>query len=95
MRITTSAHLYATLALSVLANHPDKAWVSWLLDGITNGVPIGYNGTPQFPNIAHNLVSALQHPGILEKELSQEIKAEQVRGPFFGPPLPNFLGSLA
>ena len=40
-----------------LANHPDKVWVSWLLDGIPNGVPIGYNG-PQFPNIVHNLVSA-------------------------------------
>eukprot|EP00731_Ephydatia_muelleri_P031197 Em0022g711a len=72
-----------------LANHSDKAWVSWLLDGITNGVPIGYNG-PQFLNIAHNLVSALYHLGIVKEELSHEIKAGRVRGPFLKPPLPNF-----
>ena len=72
-----------------LANHYDKAWVSWLLDGITNGVPIGYNG-PQFLNIAHNLVSDLYHLGIVKEELSHEIKAGRVRGPFLEPPLPNF-----
>ena len=27
-----------------LRNHPDKAWVSWLLHSILNGISIGYKG---------------------------------------------------
>ena len=72
-----------------LANHPDKAWVSWLLDVITNGVQIGYNG-PQFSYVACNLVSALQHPVAVEEELRLEMEAGRVHGPFLEPPLPNF-----
>ena len=72
-----------------LANHPDKAWVSWLLDVITNGVQIGYNG-PQFSYVARNLVSALQHPVAVEEELRLEMEAGRVHGPFLEPPLPNF-----
>lgn len=67
-----------------LANHPDKAWVSWLLDVITNGVQI------QFSYVARNLVSALQHPVAVEEELRLEMEAGRVHGPFLGPPLPNF-----
>ena len=33
-----------------LRNHPDKAWTSWLLAGIENGVSTGFNG-PRFPTL--------------------------------------------
>ena len=38
-----------------LANHPDKAWVSWLLDTIRNGVSLGYTG-PRLSSYVHALV---------------------------------------
>ena len=83
--ITRSARRFAI----ELADHPDKAWVSWLLDVITNGVQIGYNG-PQFSYVTCNLVSALQHPVAVEEKLRLEMEAGRVHGPFLGLPLPNF-----
>ncbi len=38
---------------SELALHPDKTWVSWLLDGINNGVRIGYSGDTDCPSKTH------------------------------------------
>ena len=40
-----------------LINHPDKTWTNWLLNGIKNGVALGYDG-PRGPREAHNLISA-------------------------------------
>ena len=48
-----------------LRNHPNKAWISWLLSGIDYGVSTGYNG-PRFPHTARNLASALKHPDIID-----------------------------
>lgn len=39
-----------------LSNHPDKAWVSWLLHSIKYGISIGFNG-PRTPLKSHNLIS--------------------------------------
>ena len=64
-----------------LRNHPNKAWISWLLSGIDNGVSTGYNG-PRFPHTARNLASALKHPDIIDAELSKEITAGSILGPF-------------
>ena len=48
-----------------LRNHPNKAWISWLLSGIDNGVSTGYNG-PRFSHTARKLASALKHPAIID-----------------------------
>ena len=64
-----------------LKGHPDKAWVSWLLNGIDNGVATGYNG-PHFPFTAHNLTSALQHLEIIDAELRKEVELGHILGPF-------------
>mgnify|MGYP003461539734 FL=1 len=71
-----------------LINHPDKAWTSWLLAGIDNGVSTGYNG-PRFPHTARNLASALKYPDIIDTELSKEIVAGRILGPFAERPLVN------
>ena len=73
---------------SSLANHPDKAWVSWLLDAIRNGVSLGYTG-PRGPSRAPNLVSAHQHPEIVTAELNKECSAGRILGPLDSPLLPN------
>eukprot|EP00731_Ephydatia_muelleri_P003033 Em0001g3033a len=69
-----------------LKGHPDKAWVSWLLNGIDNGVSIGYNG-PHFPITARNLTSALLHPEIVDAELQKEVELGRILGPFSQRPL--------
>eukprot|EP00731_Ephydatia_muelleri_P037700 Em0539g2a len=69
-----------------LKGHPDKAWVSWLLNGIDNGVSTGYNG-PHFPFTACNLTSALQHPEIVDAELLKEVELGRILGPFSQRPL--------
>ena len=71
-----------------LHNHPDKAWVSWLLHSILNGVSIGYKG-PHTPYTARNLSSALQHPDVITSELQKEVAAGRVLGPFADRPLPS------
>ena len=71
-----------------LRNHPDKAWVSWLLHSILNGVSTGYKG-PHTPYTARNLSSALQHPNVITSELQKEVAAGRVLGPFADRPLPS------
>ena len=71
-----------------LRNHPDKAWVSWLLHSILNGVSIGYKG-PHTPYTARNLSSALQHPDVITSELQKEVAAGRVLGPFADRPFPS------
>lgn len=36
-----------------------------------------------------NLVSSLKHPHIIDDELSKEVRAQRIAGPFDTPPLPN------
>ena len=64
-----------------LRNHPNKAWISWLLSGIDYVVSTEYNG-PRFSHTARNLASALKHPDIIDAELSKELVAGSILGPF-------------
>ena len=70
-----------------LRHHPNKAWVSRLLLGITQDVDIGYMG-PREPTNARNLPSAHMHPRVVEAELQKEVQAGRIRGPFHLRPLP-------
>ncbi|KAL5486695.1 hypothetical protein EMCRGX_G019209 [Ephydatia muelleri] len=71
-----------------LRSHPDKAWVTWLLDGIDNGVSIGYIG-PVVTLKSRNLSSAHTHPDVVDAELAREIAAGRIIGPFTEPPWHN------
>ena len=71
-----------------LAQHPDKAWISWLLDGIKHGVRIGYFG-PRQPLLSRNLTSANLHPHIITEELQKEVSAGRIIRPFATNPLPS------
>ena len=66
--------------------HPDRAWVSWLLDAIKNGVRIGYEGTRD-ATIAPNLHSSLKHPQAIDREIQKECEAGRLLGPFPLPPI--------
>ena len=77
---------------SELESHHDKAWVSWLLNGITYGVSIGFSG-PHTPYVSSNLPSAAQHSHIITMELAKEVEAGRVLGPFATPPMTTFRSS--
>jgi len=64
-----------------LGNYPDKAFVTWLLDAIDNGLSIGYSG-PRTPHIAPNLISAHCHPAVSDKELQKELQSGRILGPY-------------
>ena len=71
-----------------LTNHPDKAWVSWLLNAIHQGVTIGYDG-PQGPMLAKNFTSVYQHEQIITQEIQKECSAGRLLGPFTSLPIEN------
>ena len=73
---------------SELANHPDKGWVSWLTSGIRNGVHIGYTGS-RCSLRAKNLRSAYLHPGVIQAELTKELAAGRMAGPYPTLSIPN------
>ena len=77
---------------SKLASHHDKAGVSWLLNGITYGVSIAFSG-PHTPYVSCNLPSAAQHPHIITAELTKEVEACRVLGPFGTIPMNTFRSS--
>ena len=73
---------------SELTHHPDKAWVSRLLSGITYSINIDYMG-PREPMDAHNLLSTHMHPYIIQAQLQKEVDVGRIRGPFTVRPLPS------
>ena len=74
--------------VSELAHHPNKAFVSWLLDAIDNGVSLGYAG-PRIPHSSPYLTSAYTHSAVIDQELAKEREAGRILGPFTTPPIPN------
>ena len=71
-----------------LESHPDRAWVSWLIQSIQQGVTLGYKG-PRGPMKANNLPSAYQYKHIVDQEIEKECTAGRVLGPFPTPPMEN------
>ena len=71
-----------------LVHHPDKAWVSSLLQHMKHGFQLGYTGSRTFSQ-ACNLPSATRHPAVIDAELVKECAADRVLGPFTVPPLPH------
>lgn len=72
-----------------LSNHPDNAFVKQLINDLCQGCFIGYKG-PQFSYCANNLVSAYQHPTIIDATLAKECQLGHILGPFHYSLLPSF-----
>ena len=71
-----------------LSLHPDRNFVTSLINGLRYGTHVGYTG-PEKSRISRNLISANQHPEVVSSNLSKEINLGRVAGPFNSPPLPN------
>lgn len=74
---------------NALASHPDRIFVSNLLQTFTQGANIGYFGQ-RLPRFSNNLPTALAQPDIVRANLEKEVSLGRVAGPFPTPPFPNF-----
>ena len=72
---------------SALTEHPDQELCAYLINGLTHGFDIGYNGshTASSPN---NLRSALEHKDAVTTAICKELKRKHTSGPFSKPPIP-------
>lgn len=71
-----------------LSQHPNRNFVTNLVNSLRYGTPVGYTG-PEKSRVSRNLVSATQHPEVVSTNLAKEINLGRVAGPFEVPPLPN------
>ena len=85
---STCTPLDHSLLASLLASHLSPAWVTYLLEGLTQGFKIGYRGNHS-AHTAPNLQSALAQ--VIQDYLAAECQAGQTAGPFPTPPLPAFV----
>ena len=69
--------------------YPDPTFKNSLINSIQHGFKIGYIG-PEFSNKAYNLKSAEQFPLKIIENITSELQAKRVAGPFRHPPLQNF-----
>lgn len=67
---------------AALAGHPDKAYVRFLLAGISKGFRIGFSRTVSLRSAPRNMRSALEHPEVVQAYLEGECKKGRMLGPF-------------
>ena len=76
-----------------LRNHPDPEYKAFILDGIRNGVSIGYVGNIQ-PRVRDNWPSAYIYRSAVESSIQKDLNKGRKLGPFDIPPNPDiFIGS--
>ena len=71
-----------------LHNHPDEAFTSMLINGLTHGFRIGYQG-PRTPQSTPNLCSAFQHEHVIDEALKKELAENRNAGPYCSSPFSN------
>ncbi len=75
-----------------LLGHPDKQFVSTIINHARYGAPLGYNG-PRHYRVHRNWPSAYVHRDAVENAISKDLSRGRKIGPFSHPPCPNFVGS--
>ena len=70
-------------------SHYDPVSKRYLLEGLTLGFKIGYDG-PIISVTSKNLKSASSHPDVVDKYLKEEVSLGRIKGPFPNQPFPIF-----
>ena len=65
-----------------LGSHPDQDWVKQILHGLKEGVRIGLSSGSVITSATVNLKSAAEHPGIVDKYLSDELSDGNLASPY-------------
>ena len=66
----------------LLSSHPDQSFVDYILHGLQQGFHIGYKRGGMLQVSKRNMLSALEHPEVVEKYLQEECQMGRVLGPF-------------
>ena len=78
------SHIFAQF----LHKHPDKAFISKLIQSLKYGFNIGYLG-PYTLHISSNLQSALKHCNVIDEAFQKEVANNRMAGPYKTPPYHN------
>ena len=81
-----------SILATLLAQHPNRDFALYLLEGFHFGFSTGYHG-PRHGRHAPNLQSALARPQVIHDYLATEYAVGHTAGPFPSPPLPDFVVS--
>ena len=73
--------------------HPDRQWSQSLLQGICEGVDIGFQGERKTV-WSGNLKSAVDNGSVVSNYLAAEVALGRKAGPFNQPPFSTYIGSL-
>ena len=65
-----------------LQAHPDRAFVRYILDGLTCGFRIGFNRSAALQSSSANMASARFHPEVVTDYLQKELSLGRMLGPF-------------
>jgi hypothetical protein len=65
-----------------LRDHPDRAFVRYLLRGLAEGFRIGCLSSAPLRSAPRNMLSALQHPEVVRAYLTKECALGRMLGPF-------------
>ena len=71
-----------------LCLHPETDFAQAVVKDIVSGVSLGYKG-PKHQVRARNLLSADEHPEVIDQTLAKEVQLNRIAGPYDLPPLPN------
>ncbi len=67
---------------SMMADHPDRNFVNYVLGGIRNGFRTGCVRSISFTSARRNMRSALEHPEVVREYLEKEVQRGVLLGPF-------------
>ena len=70
----------------LLDTHPDRDFVTYILEGISKGYRIGYDYNKKTKKVTSNLLSAFQNPEVVTKYIQEEVALGRMIGPL-GPEL--------
>ena len=67
---------------SLLASHPDRDYVDYILRGIKEGFRIGFKASGSVSSICKNMHSAMENPQVVSAYIAEERKRGVLLGPF-------------
>ena len=67
---------------ALLAAHPDRQFIDYILDGIAEGFRVGCKAPDKLSSARKNMRSADHHPQVVDDYLDSELTRKVVKGPF-------------
>ena len=67
-----------------LRDHPDQAFVGYILSGLQGGFRVGFDHTSPLAPAKKNMPSAAEHPEVLEEYIRGEVRQGRMIGPLAG-----------